>query len=85
METRNISNIMNTHINNPYAVGMVSESPESARAEFIRKTYPIFSTLNRMLHIFSILRQLKECFWHYIPRILLNCDSLEAAGSGGNS
>ncbi|MEO8614696.1 MAG: hypothetical protein ABI600_06115 [Luteolibacter sp.] len=30
---------MNTHINNPYAVGMVSESPESARAEFIRKTY----------------------------------------------
>ncbi len=30
---------MNTHIHNSYAVGMVSESPESARAEFIRKTY----------------------------------------------
>ena len=24
---------------NPYTVGMVSESPEAARAEFIRKTY----------------------------------------------
>lgn len=29
---------MNTYTN-PYAVGMVSDSPESARAEFIRKTY----------------------------------------------
>lgn len=29
---------MNSYTN-PYAVGMVSDSPESARAEFIRKTY----------------------------------------------
>lgn len=29
---------MNTYTN-PYTVGMVSESPEAARAEFIRKTY----------------------------------------------
>jgi len=31
--------IMSMYTNNPYAVGMVSESPESERAEFIRKTY----------------------------------------------
>jgi FtsH-binding integral membrane protein len=29
---------MNSY-NNPYAVGMISDSPESERAEFIRKTY----------------------------------------------
>ena len=39
MESLNILNIMNSHINNPYAVGMISELPETVRAEFIRKTY----------------------------------------------
>jgi len=45
---------MNSHTN-PYAVNMVADSPESARAEFIRKTY---GHLAGAIAVFAILETL---------------------------